>query len=128
MIAKDRFTACSRRRKGRACPGSRAPGLANPLVPFLDGDRDEVAVDANGIPGTAVVVAGIEEGAAVLVVCHEHRLDAGGDVVSQGLHGLAPLEHVAGLPGIVLRLHGEDRVLDVLGGVLGEHALPDVLQ
>ena len=56
-------------------------------------------------------------------------MDAGGDVVAEGLgvaRGAGAREHVVGLPRVVLGLHSKDRALDVLGAVFREHALPHV--
>ncbi len=97
------------------------------IVPPFERMRLIPAIDEHRIPEIAAVVpTGVQKDAVLWIVREEVSLD-------QGSQGLAPIvdipltggiQDVVDLPGIVLRLQGEDRRPDVRARVLRKEAPP----
>lgn len=59
-----------------------------------------------------MVVARVEKGAGLWIVCHQSVLQPRRDIVTHLLDRFSVEKNVARLPRIVLRLHRKDGVLD----------------
>ena len=110
-----RFAACSAGIRFILVPKDFVPRLANAVIPFLNGPTDEVPVNLDLVPSSAVVVATVQECTRFLIVLHQGGLNPRGDVVAEGLRGLSACKYVASLPTVVFTLHSKERGVYVFG-------------